>query len=182
MKNVSKEAQSALLLNMKDIEAFKKTNMQLRMEDQSVQLDKSLEKYNKAITDALNAPVPNITLHYNEVLVRAVSPEIKSRGGLIISSTMSDIQSAKRLESMSHAVDFNQEILMVGKLITQQEQDDGIRPGRIARCKWDRFRELDDDHTPGMINTSIKVPHETIDGSPYIIIDKRDILYTKDKA
>jgi len=176
----SQKTKSDLILNIKDIERLKATP-KVKMEDRAITIEKSMEKYNTGLIDALEAPVPNITLHYNEVLVRAVPPEIKTKGGIILSSTMSDIQSAKTLESMSHSVDFLQEILMVGRLITEAEQEDGIRPGRIARCKWDRYKTLDDDHTPGMINTSIKVPFERIDGCNYIIIDKRDILYTTDK-
>lgn len=181
MEKMTKKIQSDLLLNIKDIEQFRKENANTKTEAKKFEIEDSLQKYNQKMIDAWNAPVPNITLHYSEVLVRAVPAEIKSKGGLIISSSMNDIQAAKRLDAMSHAVDFHQEILMVGKQVSEKEQEEGIRPGRIARCKWDRFRTLDDDHVPGVINTSIKVPFETIDGHNYIIIDKRDILYTKDK-
>ena len=180
-KKMSPKTNSDLLLNIKDIEKFKKENLNIRQESKAYDIEKSLEKYNQKMLDALSAPIPNISLHYNEVLCRAVTPEIKTKGGLIISSTMTDIESAKKLDAMSHAIDHFQEILMVGSMITETEQKAGIRPGRVAKIKWDRFRTMDDDHVPGVINTSIKIPHEMIDGNPYIIIDKRDIVYTKDK-
>jgi co-chaperonin GroES (HSP10) len=177
---VTRKIESDMLLNLKDIEAAKKENINTKQIAKAKTLDSSLEKYNESYVKAWEAPVPDITLHYNEVLVRAVPIEVKTKSGIIVSASMSDIQMADKLERMSHAVQATQEIIMVGNLITKEEQESGLRAGRMARINFDRYRTLSDRHQPGMAQTEYSVPVETIDGYKYIIIDKRDIVYTTD--
>lgn len=173
----SQKIKSELLLNLKDLEKKEQKN---KLVAKGLKLDDSMERYNKKVVDAMEAPMPPIAVHYNEVVLRAVPSEIKTASGIILDTAAGDYQTAKTLETMTERVGFFQEILMVGPLVTEQEREAGLRPGRIARIKWDRFLRLDDDHSPGVISTSIKVPQEIIDGYPYLIVDKRDIMYTKD--
>lgn len=170
-----------MLLNLKDLNKIREGNFKTRVEDKGLNIESGMEKYNKAFLEALNAPVPDIALHYNEVLLRACPAEIKTRGNLIYSIGDNDLDIAKKLNSMSHNVDQVQEILLVGSLITAQEREAGLRPGRMAKIKLANFRNLTDQHLPGMIETEYTMPVEKIDGNRYMILDKRDILYTRDK-
>lgn len=181
MEKLSPKVKSEALLHIKDIEKFKKENVTNKLQAKALKIEESLEKYNKAYIKAWEAPIPDISLHFNEVLVRAVPKEIKAAGGLILNAGTEDFRIAGTLDKMSHAVDLFQEILMVGPMITEEEQKRGIRPGRICKMKLDRFRGITDHHTPGVIETEYNIPLEMIDGHKYIIIDKRDILYTKEK-
>lgn len=178
-KNVSNAVQSELLLNLKDIEAMKPSNLKDKFENKAKTIDASLEKYNQKLVKALEAPVPEIRLHFGEVLLRAVPIEVKTRSGIILG--LNDVQTADRLEKMSEAISQTQEILMVGDLVTENEQSRGIRPGRICKFRLDRFRTISDRHQNGMVQTEYTVPSEEIDDYKYLIIDKRDIIYTKDK-
>lgn len=180
MNKISAKVNSEVLLNIKDIEKIKSENVNVKFKNKAILIEDSLAKYNTSYIDALEAPIPDIALHYNEVLVRAVPREIKSAGGIILSGGMEDFKIAQTVDRMSHAVDIFQEILMVGPLVSEEEQERGIRPGRIARMKLDRFRGLSDGGRPGQIETEYNIPLEQIDNYKYIILDKRDILYTKD--
>ena len=155
---------------------------QLAIDEKIAKFEEKKEEYNSQINRAKSAPVPPIAVHYNEVVLKAVPVEITTASGIIlgIGDAFNDIEDTKTLDAMSHRVDFFQEILMVGPLVSDQEKEAGLRPGRIARIKWDRFRTIDDDHTPGIIQMSIAVPQEIVNGYPYLIVDKRDIMYTKD--
>lgn len=179
-KQMSRSTESELLLNIKDIERIKSDNADAKFAERAITIEKSIEKYNSSYIKALRAPTPNISLHYNEVLVRAVPLEIKSKGGIILSAGTDNHKIADQLNRMVDAVKQTQEILMVGNLITEEERDAGIRPGRYAKIKLDRFRTLSDRHAPGMIETTYELPIEVIKGEKYMIIDKRDILYTTD--
>lgn len=181
-KKISNAAQSSLLLNIKDIEKAKKSTMNSKMDNQARTIDASLEKYNTKYTEALNAPAPKISLLYNEVLLRAVPIEVKSRSGIILGLHESDYKTADRLERLSEAISQTQEILMVGDLITKEERAKGLTPGRICKFRLDRFKTISDRHQNGMIETEYTVPSEEIDGYKYLIIDKRDIIYIKDQA
>ena len=180
-KQVSKKVESDLLLNLKDINNFKSSNINTKLEQKALDIEQGLEKYNQNVIKALEAPIPNIGLHYNEVLIRAVPAEIKSKGNLIISTQDTDFKIGDKLNKMSHSVDQIQEILIVGRLITEEEKEAGIRPGRLCKIKLKNFRGIHDSHQPGMIETEYEMPIEVIDGHRYMIIDKRDILYTIDK-
>lgn len=181
-KKVSNAAHSSLLLNMKDINNAKGGAMNSKMDNKARTIDASLEKYNNTLMKALEAPAPNITLHYNEVLLRAVPIEVKSRSGIILGLHESDYKTADRLERLSEAISQTQEILMVGGLVTKEEQEAGLRPGRICKFRLDRFRTISDRHQTGMVETEYTVPSETIGEYKYLIIDKRDIIFTRDKV
>lgn len=180
MQKIERKTESELLLNLKDINKFKEETINNKIDQKRIDIEESLEKYNTNVKKALNAPVPNIGLHYNEVLLRAVPAEIKSKGNLIISTGDTDLNIGNKLNTMSESVDQTQEILMVGNLITEIEKDAGIRPGRRAKIKLDNFRRLHDMHSPGMIETEYHMPIEIINGYKYMIVDKRDLLYTID--
>lgn len=177
---VTSKVHSEALLNLKDIETAKASNINSKLQNKAKTIDASLEKYNAKYVKALEAPVPNVSLHFNEVLVRAVPFEIKTRSGLILGVNESDFKVADKLERMSEAIDQTQEILMVGDMVTKDEQERGIRPGRICKFRLDRFRTISDRHQNGMIQTEYNVPSEEIDGYKYLILEKRDIIYTKD--
>ena len=179
MQKVSNNSQSELLLNIKDIEQAKSSNINTKIENKAKTIDASLDKYNATLVKALEAPAPDIALHFNEVLLRAVPIEVKTRSGIILG--LNDLQTADKLEKMSEAISQTQEILMVGDLITEDEQKRGLRPGRICKFRLDRFRTISDRHQNGMIQTEYTVPSEVINDYKYLIIDKRDIIYTKDK-
>ena len=183
MEKTTGKVKSELLLSLKDIEKLKEgaTDNKGKIEHKAKTIDSSLEKYNQSYVKALEAPVPPIKLHFNEVLVRAVPFEVKTKSGIILGVSDSDFKLADKLERMSDAVDQFQEILMVGDMITEDEQQRGIRPGRMCKIRLDRFRQLSDRHHTGMIETEYNIPIEVIDGYKYIIIDKRDIIYTRDK-
>lgn len=178
---MSKTLESTSLLSIKDIENLKSSNVDVKMQNKAKTLDSSIEKYNKNYVKALEAPVPNIRLHFNEVLVRAVPYEIKTRSGLILSVADSDFKMADKLERISEAISQTQEILMVGDMVSEEEQRKGLRPGRMCKFSLNRFRQLSDRHNRGMIETEYQVPSETIKGYKYLILDKRDIIYTADK-
>lgn len=181
MTKMTKKVESDLILSMKDVEEAKANNIDRKKDNMALKIEDGLEQYNQEIVRALEAPVPKISLHYNEVLLRAVPAEIKSRSGIILGTpNANNFLTAKKLTRMSSAVSFFQEILMVGDLVSESEKESGIRPGRIARVKFDRYRVLSDDHLPGVIETNYEVPKEIIEGYPYLILDKRDIFYTKD--
>ena len=179
--SVTRKVESDLLLNIQDINKFKATTADTKIEQRKVDIESGLEKYNKSYIDAWEAPVPDISLHYNEVLLRAVPVEIKSKGGLITSVGETDLQIGGKLNRMSDAIDQVQEILMVGTLITDAEQIAGMRPGRMCKLRLDRFRTVSDEHKPGMIEMQYDIPLEVIDGQRYLLVDKRDLMYTKDK-
>jgi len=182
MNKVSPKVESSLLLNLKDIDKMKKGNSQTKMQNKALSIEESLHAYNSKVTKAMEAPVPSIAVHYNEVILRAVPSEMRSKGGIILSlgEEMTDYKVANQVEKMSHGVNQTQEILMVGPLVSEEERERGIRVGRKCKMKLDRFRGLTDHGRPGQIQTEYNIPLETIDGYEYIIIDKRDILYTKD--
>ena len=173
MKKISNNTQSELLLNLKDIEAIKKGNYKTKSEDFRITMEKSLSKYNKRLIEALNAPIPDISIPFNEVVCRAVPVEIKSKGGLILSTGTDDINIAKRLDHMSIAIESSQEILLVGDLVTEKH----LQPGYIAKINFKRFRTVEDNELGGLI-TKIELPTFEIEGHTYLIIDKRDIIYT----
>jgi hypothetical protein len=170
-----------MLLNMKDIHGARSNNMDSKMEAKAKTIDESLKKYNAKYMKALEAPTPKIKLPFGEVLLRALPIEIKSRAGLILNVSENDFKVANKLEVMSEAIDQVQEILLVGNLVTQEDQEKGgIKPGNICKFRLTRFRELKDDHATGQIQTSYNIPSEEIDGYRYLIIDKRDIIFTKE--
>lgn len=179
---VTRNTESALLLNIKDIEAAKSSNINTKNAQKAFKIEESLEKYNQDYVKALKAPVPNISLHFNEILLRAVPLEMKSKSGLIINLGEADISIAKKLNRMDTVCQLKQEILMVGDLITEDEQKRGIRPGRMCKYSIKGYRELSDEHLPGMIEAGYSLPIHEIDGYKYMIMDKRDIVYTYDKA
>lgn len=177
---ITPKVESELLLNLKDISKLKSGNAAIKSEDKAITIDATIEKYNKKYTKAMEAPVPKVNLLYNEVLLRAVPKEIKSKSGLIISlgEDQSDYSIAHQLNRMTHAVSMKQEILMVGSLVTDEEQQRGMCPGSIAKINLKKFRSLHDRSTPGVIEHEYEIPLEVIDGYEYILVDKRDILYT----
>lgn len=178
---ITPKAESDLLINVKEINKWKSSTATNKLEQKAIDIESGLDAYNQKYLTALKAPIPNIGLHYNEVLVRAVPAEIKSKGNLIVSVGDNDFNIGSKLNKMSDTVDQVQEILMVGRLISQAEQDAGIRPGRLCKINLKNFRGITDEHQPGMINSEYIMPIEIIDGHKYMLIDKRDILYTKDK-
>lgn len=185
LKKIERKTESDLLLNLKDISAFKSGNVNTKMEDKALTIDVTLEKYNKRFVEAWDAPVPAINLPYNEILIRAVPKEIKSSGGLIISlgenEESTDFNIANKLNKMSHAVSNNQEILKVGSMVTEHEKEGGIREGLMCKLKLSNFRSIHDRMAPGVIEHEYAMPVYSIDGYEYMIIDKRDILYTYEK-
>lgn len=181
VKKVTPKVESELLLNIKDIEKAKTSNLETKKEAKALKLEESLEKYNQSYLKALNAPIPKISLHFNEVLTRAVPIEVKSKSGLILSVPgNSDFKIAEQLSRLSHAVQEKQEILMVGGMISEGEQEKGIRPGRMCKINFKNFRSMSDRHLPGHIEMEYEIPAEQIGEYQYLIIDKRDIIYTYD--
>lgn len=179
---VSPKTESNLLLNIKDIEKLKATNANSKFEHKAKTLEGELEKYNQSYLKALNAPIPDIKLHFSQVLVRAVPIEVKSKSGLIIGMPgETDIKIADRLSRVSDAVQQHQEILLVGDHVTKEEREAGLRPGRMCKMSLKGFRTMSDRHLPGNIEMEYEIPIEIIDGYKYILLDKRDILYTYDK-
>lgn len=177
MKKTSPKVKSEVLLNIKDIEKMKAENSSAKIDQKAITIDDSLEKYNTAYIKAMEAPIPPINLHYNEVLLRAVPPEVKSKGGIIL-STDSDYKVADRLGRMVNNVGQTQEILMVGDLITEREREAGLKPGNYAKLNLKNLRTMSDRHHAGMIEMEYEIPIEIIGDYKYIIVDKRDILYT----
>jgi hypothetical protein len=53
--------------------------------------------------------------------------------------------------------------------------------GRICKYSLKRFQALSDEHQAGNIKKTYDVPCEEIDGYKYLIIDRRDIMFTKEK-
>ena len=180
-EKTTRKVESDLLLNIKDIEKFKSENTEIKFEDKRVTIDKEMERYNQDYIKAMEAPIPKISLHGNQVLTRAVPLEMKTKGGLIISVQDTDLAIANKLQTMSHAVYLHQEILMVGQHVTEEEVEHGLKPGRWCKFSLKRMRNLTDERLPGVIEVEFDVPREVIDGYPYLILDKRDIIYTYDK-
>ena len=185
LKKIERKTENDLLLNLKDISSFKSSNMNEKQEDKALTIDSTLEKYNRKYIEAQQAPVPKINLPYSEVLIRAVPKEIKSSGGLIISlgenEASTDYNIANQLNKMSHAVSNVQEILLVGGMVTKEEQDGGIRVGLMCKLNMNGFRSIHDRMAPGVIEHEYSMPLHHIDGYDYMIINKRDVLYTYEK-
>lgn len=174
-QKLSPKVNSDVILNLKDIEKLRSVNMVTKQDDKLKTMDDTLEKYNKNYRDAKNAPIPNIKLHFTEVLVRAVPVEMRSKGGIILHTGMTDAGVISKLDYLSEAVADEQEILMLGDML--EERNAKIKPGDMAKISFNRFRQLDDTGN-GVIKTSYQVPVHTIDGYKYMIIDHRDIVYT----
>lgn len=176
MEKINKSTKSTALLHYNDLNKYRKSNQKIKEEDKSQVIEEAITKYNKSVTDAQTAPIPNITLHFNEVLCRAVPIEVRSRAGLIIPTDSYDAKIAQKVEYMSDAVNDEQEILMIGNMLETSNYNK-IQPGQIAKINFKRFRELEDGGT-GIIKTKYDIPCYTINGYKYIIIDQRDIIYT----
>lgn len=178
-KKVTRNIESSMLLNMKDIESARSGSS--KIEDKKKTLDDVLEKYNQATVKALNAPIPKIKLPFSEVLLRAVPFEVKSKSGIILSAG-NNMMIANQLDRMSDGVDQVQEILMVGAAISKEDQElTGIKPGNMCKFSLKRFVSLSDEHQAGNISKKYEIPAEEIDGHKYLIIDRRDIIFTKEK-
>jgi len=184
-EKISRKVESDLLLNVKKTNKVSSDTLALKVEDKRITIDKSLDKYNINYKKAMEAPVPKINLLFNEVLLRAVPAEIRGKHGLILSAGQMNVgeafKMAQSLDKMSSSVNHEQEILMVGNMITEAEQKRGIRPGLMCKFKMDHMRGISDESQPGMIEHEYNIPLATINGHRYIIIDKRDIAYTYDK-
>jgi len=180
-KTLTRKVESDLLLNLKDIEKIKSSNADVKFEDRRLLLDKEIENYNKEFKLAIEAPIPNIALHGNQVLIRAVPLEMKTKGGLIIAVGDTNIDIANKIQRMNHAVLQHQEILLIGQHVTEEERNHGIQVGRWCKFSLKNMRSLHDRMAPGVIDVEYDIPKEWINGFPYVIIDKRDIIYTYEK-
>lgn len=181
-KKMGRATHSSALLNLKDIESVKGKNLDAKSEAKVKTLDETLKNYNKTYEDAMNAPVPPINIPFNQVLVRAVPINVKTRSGLIISVSQNDFKTATELDRVSHAVTKYQEILMVGAFVTEAEQEAGIRPGMMAEINFDNYLKVKDNHQAGMLEKAYEIPVRTFNGYKYMLIDKRDIVITFEKG
>lgn len=164
---------SDLALNIKDIEKLKSENFNNKVDNKIKTLDESLEKYNKNYIDALEAPMPDITLPFSQILTRAVPFEIRTKSGIILNATEANIASA--LNKFSEAIDLTQEILLVGAMA--KENYSYITANKQVRINPERFRRIKEDHRPGVVELEYVLPVYTINNYKYLIIDVRDILY-----
>lgn len=139
-----------------------------------------LEKYNTRYNKANSAPTPAIKVAYSYILTKAVPPKMKgfTDTGLIVNQLDVDVRTLKKLAIMTENVSDEQEVLLVGHHIT----DDIVSPGDSVKIDFSRYRRLNDDHTAGVIETSYEIPLYEIDGNEYLILDARDIIYSRPKT
>lgn len=144
---------------------------------QKKQDNEVLEKYNKRYNEAESAPVPNIKVAYSYILTKAVPPKMKgfTDTGLIVNQLDVDVRTLKKLAIMTENVDDEQEVMLVGHLVTEEI----VKPGDRVKIDFSRYRRLNDDHTPGVIETSYEIPLYEIDGNEYLLLDVRDVIYSR---
>lgn len=133
-----------------------------------------LNNYNKRYLGALNAPTPNVKVAYSYILTKAVPPKMvgTTESGLIINEIQADKRMLKKLEIMTDNVSDEQEVLAVGI-----HAQDVVNVGDTIKIDFRRYKTLNDDHTPGVIETSYEIPLYEIEGNEYLILDARDIIY-----
>lgn len=143
--------------------------------------DDILEKYNDRVKKAEEAPIPGIRVSYSYILTRAVPPKMKemTAAGLILNQLDVDVRTLKKLKIMTENVSDEQEVLLVGHHVTPEI----VKPGEVVKIDFRRYKTLNDDHTPGVIETSYEIPLYEINGYEYMLLDARDIIYaiTNDK-
>ncbi len=144
---------------------------------QKKQDNEVLEKYNKRYNKAESAPVPNIKVAYSYILTKAVPPKMKgfTDTGLIVNQLDVDVRTLKKLAIMTENVDDEQEVMLVGHLVT----DNIVKPGDRVKIDFSRYRRLNDDHQAGVIETSYEIPLYEIDGNEYLLLDVRDVIYSR---
>lgn len=139
----------------------------------------TLDEYNKVYLKRLKAPKPDIRVAYNYVLTKAVPPKMigTTDAGLIINKIDVDNRMLAKLKIMTENVSDEQEVLLTGSLVDPKV----VVPGEIIKIDFKRYRTLNDDHTAGVIETSYEIPIYTIDGEEYLLLDSRDIIFTREK-
>ena len=95
--------------------------------------------------------------------------------GLIVNQLDVDVRTLKKLAIMTENVDDEQEVMLVGHLVTE----DIVKPGDRVKIDFSRYRRLNDDHTAGVIETSYEIPLYEIDGNEYLLLDVRDVIYSR---
>lgn len=140
--------------------------------------DRAIEKYKEILEERLNAPTPDVKIPYSYILTRAVPVKTKeyTEGGLLIGM---DVREAKKLDVMSENVSDEQEVLLKGKYVTE---DNGIEVevGDTVRINFSRYRTVEEGEHAQVI-VGYAVPLYTIDGNKYLLIDSRDVQYVKPK-
>lgn len=144
------------------------------------------DNYKKAYEEAVNAPVPAINLMHSEVLVRACPPKMNhtTKGGIIINDVeLDDYLTQDKLDKMSQNVSDEQEVLIVGQWIQDREEnypeDKKLKPGMKVKIDFRRYKTLKDNHVAGIIETTYDIPMFKIDGHKYLLIDDREILWSR---
>lgn len=143
--------------------------------------DMAIDKYNKVYKERSEAPIPDIKIPYNNILTRAVPVKTKeySESGLILDSSSMDVRMAKRLEVMSDNVSDEQEVLLKGKYVTE---DNGIEleVGEIVKLNFSRYKSVQEGQHQEVV-VGYEIPICTIDGNQYLMVDARDVQYIKPK-
>jgi hypothetical protein len=140
--------------------------------------DAAIKTYNKKRQEALDAPTPEIQVPFSCVLTKAAGPKMVNALaslGLHKDQYEVDERFLAQMKIMNDNVSDEQEIVLVGTLV-----DEIFKPGKMAKISFARYRTVRDTND-GVIQTAYDVPTYTINGSKYIMLDQRDILWVFDK-
>lgn len=139
--------------------------------------DLELDQYNKRYIKNNSAPIPNISVPYSYILVKAVPPKMKgvTESGLHLAEKEIDVRLAKKLKIMSENVSDEQEVLAMGPYVTEGLK---VSVGDIVKINFDRYRKLHDNHNAGVIEMEYDIPLVIIEDNEYLLIDARDVYYS----